>query len=72
MAGAVRPPLCGAGFRVHSRHVAGAGGESESRELTPNGDSLYFELDSQSYPLRVRLVFTAAVLSDLYVYRSDF
>ena len=42
------------------------------RPLTPNGDSLYFELDSQSYPLRARLVFTAGVLSDLYVYRSDF
>jgi hypothetical protein len=42
------------------------------RPLTPNGDSLYFDLDSESYPLRVRLVFTAGVLSDLYVYRSDF
>jgi len=42
------------------------------RTLTPNGDSLYFDLSEGSYPLRVRLVFTASVLSDLYVYRSDF
>ena len=47
--------------------------ERESpRQLTPNGDSLYFDLDSESYPIRVRLVFTSGVLSDLYVYRSDF
>jgi hypothetical protein len=43
-----------------------------ARQLTPNGDSLYFDLDTGSYPLRVRLVFMAGVLSDLYVYRSDF
>ncbi len=42
------------------------------RPLTPNGDSLYFDLNDGSFPLRVRLVFTASVLSDLYVYRSDF
>jgi hypothetical protein len=42
------------------------------RTLTPNGDSLYFDLGDGSFPLRVRLVFTASVLSDLYVYRSDF
>jgi hypothetical protein len=42
------------------------------RPLTPNGDSLYFDLSDGSFPLRVRLVFTASVLSDLYVYRSDF
>ena len=42
------------------------------RQLTPNGDSLYFDLDSKSYPIRVRLVFTSGVLYDLYVYRSDF
>jgi hypothetical protein len=42
------------------------------RTLTPNGDSLYFDLSDGSFPLRVRLVFTASVLSDLYVYRSDF
>ena len=42
------------------------------RTLTPNGDSLYFDLSDGSFPLRVRLVFTAGVLSDLYVYRSDF
>jgi hypothetical protein len=42
------------------------------RPLTPNGDSLYFDLGDGGFPLRVRLVFTASVLSDLYVYRSDF
>jgi hypothetical protein len=42
------------------------------RPLAPNGDSLYFDLSDGSFPLRVRLVFTASVLSDLYVYRSDF
>jgi hypothetical protein len=42
------------------------------RPLTPNGDSLYFDLSDGSFPLRVRLVFTASVLTDLYVYRSDF
>jgi len=42
------------------------------RTLTQNGDSLYFDLSDERFPLRVRLVFTASVLSDLYVYRSDF
>jgi len=42
------------------------------RTLTPSGDSLYFDMNDGSFPLRVRLVFTASVLSDLYVYRSDF
>jgi hypothetical protein len=42
------------------------------RPLTPNGDSLYFDLSDGSFPLRVRLVFTLSVLTDLYVYRSDF
>ena len=42
------------------------------RTLTPNGDSLYLDLSDGRFPLRVRLVFTESVLSDLYVYRSDF
>jgi len=42
------------------------------RQLVPNGDSLYFDLDGGKYPLRVRLVFSANLLTDLYVYRSDF
>jgi hypothetical protein len=42
------------------------------RPLTSNGESLYFDLSDGDVPLRVRLVFTASVLSDLYVYRSDF
>jgi hypothetical protein len=41
-------------------------------QLVPNGDSLYFDLDGGKYPLRVRLVFAANLLTDLYVYRSDF
>jgi hypothetical protein len=45
---------------------------SAQRQLVPSGDSLYFDLDGEKYPLRVRLVFTANVLTDLYVYRSDF
>ena len=40
--------------------------------MTSAGDSLYFDLQSAPYPLRVRLVFTASILSDLYLYRSDF
>ena len=40
--------------------------------MTSAGDSLYFDLQSAPFPLRVRLVFAAAVLSDLYLYRSDF
>jgi hypothetical protein len=42
------------------------------RPLTANGESLYFDLSDGDFPLRVRLVFTASLLSDLYVYRSDF
>lgn len=42
------------------------------RPLASNGESLYFDLSDGDLPLRVRLVFTASVLSDLYVYRSDF
>jgi len=45
---------------------------ASTRTLTPSGDSLYFDLNDGGFPLRVRLVFTASVLSDLYVYRSDF
>jgi hypothetical protein len=40
--------------------------------LFPNGDSLYFDINDQSYPVRVRLLFAGDVLTDLYVYRSDF
>ncbi len=42
------------------------------RILSPLGDSLYFNMDTGEYPLRVRLVFEKDVLSDLYVYRSDY
>jgi hypothetical protein len=46
--------------------------KASQRQLVPNGDSLYFDLDGAKFPLRVRLVFAADVLTDLYVYRSDF
>jgi len=42
------------------------------RSVVPMGDSLYFDIDDGRYPLRVRLVIAGGVLSDLYVYRSDF
>jgi hypothetical protein len=42
------------------------------RTLLANGDSMFFDIDNPSYPMRVRLVFTDGFLSDMYVYRSDF
>jgi hypothetical protein len=42
------------------------------RPLVPNGDSLYFDLDGEAFPVRVRLVFAGSELTDIYVYRSDF
>ncbi len=42
------------------------------RVYTSVGNSLYFDISDGSYPLRVRLLFSGDVLSDLYVYRSDF
>lgn len=39
---------------------------------TADGDSLYFDVNDAQYPIRVRLVFSDGVLSDVYVYRSDF
>ena len=44
----------------------------KERPLESSGDSLYFDLDSESFPVRVRLVFAGSSLSDIYVYRSDF
>jgi hypothetical protein len=46
--------------------------QASGRQLMPLGDSLYFDVEDASYPLRVRLVFAQNVLADLYVYRSDF
>ncbi len=40
--------------------------------LFPNGDSLYFDINERAWPVRVRLLFTGDVLTDVYVYRSDF
>jgi hypothetical protein len=42
------------------------------RPLVSSGDSLYFDLDGTSIPVRVRLAFTGDAVSDIYVYRSDF
>jgi hypothetical protein len=42
------------------------------RSIREQGDSFYFDMDEGKYPLRVRLVFNAGSLSDVYVYRSDF
>jgi hypothetical protein len=44
----------------------------KERPLLPIGDSLYFDLDAESFPVRVRLVFGGSDLTDIYVYRSDF
>jgi hypothetical protein len=40
--------------------------------LSPNGDSLYFDINDRAYPVRVRLLFAADVVTDIYIYRSDF
>jgi len=42
------------------------------RPLVASGDSLYFDLDAASFPVRVRLAFAGDAVSDIYVYRSDF
>jgi hypothetical protein len=42
------------------------------RPLVASGDSLYFDLATEAFPVRVRLVFAGSTLSDIYVYRSDF
>ena len=42
------------------------------RPLVTSGDSLYFDLEAEAFPVRVRLVFAGSSLSDIYVYRSDF
>jgi hypothetical protein len=42
------------------------------RTKTVRGDSVYFDVIEAQYPIRVRLVFIDGILSDVYVYRSDF
>jgi len=42
------------------------------RTAVDSGDSLFFDKDSPGFPIRVRLVFADGLLSDMYVYRSDF
>ena len=42
------------------------------RPLVESGDSLYFDLDGTSFPIRVRLVFAGSSVTDIYVYRSDY
>jgi hypothetical protein len=46
--------------------------EKLGRPLADQDGSLYFDIDGGKYPIRVRLVFAAESLSDVYVYRSDF
>jgi hypothetical protein len=40
--------------------------------LIENSDSVFFDIDTAGFPVRVRLVFADGQLSDVYVYRSDF
>jgi hypothetical protein len=50
-------------------------GQAESlcpRAVLTDGDSSYFDITSAHFPVRVRLVFAENLLSDVYVYRSDF
>jgi hypothetical protein len=42
------------------------------RDYQQSVDSLYFDITGLAFPVRVRLVFAAGVLSDIYIYRSDF
>lgn len=42
------------------------------RAIVTDGMSLFFDLDSTGFPVRVRLVLTEDAVSDIYVYRSDF
>jgi hypothetical protein len=42
------------------------------RPLVAAGDSLYFDLDAEIFPVRVRLAFAGTTVSDIYVYRSDY
>jgi hypothetical protein len=44
----------------------------KERPLVASGDSLSFDLATEAFPVRVRLVFAGSTLSDIYVHRSDF
>ena len=44
----------------------------KERPLVEQGDSLYFDLETDSFPVRVRVAFGGSTVTDLYVYRSDF
>ncbi len=46
--------------------------QASTRSLISTGDSLYFDVAGASYPVRVRLMFDAEGLCDIYVYRSDY
>lgn len=65
-----------AGAMVHGVSLGMSRSEVEAavpeRPLVTSSDSLYFDLDSTSFPVRVRLVFAGDAVSDIYVYRSDF
>jgi hypothetical protein len=65
-----------AGAVVHGVSLGMSRSEVEAavpeRPLVTSGDSLYFDLDSAGFPVRVRLVFSGDAVSDIYAYRSDF
>jgi hypothetical protein len=61
-------PLFGLTFGT-PREVVNA---SIPKTALASGDSLFFDIDNPTFPMRVRLVFTDGMLSDMYVYRSDF
>jgi hypothetical protein len=42
------------------------------RPVKEQGESIYFDIDTLKYPIRVRLVFSGQTLCDVYMYRSDF
>ena len=44
----------------------------KERPLVERGDSLYFDLATGSFPVRVRVVFAGSTVTDLYVYRSEY
>ncbi len=57
------------GFTLGMSRFAALG--SPGRLFISNGDSLLFDVGGAGFPVRVRLVFDADQLTDIYVYRSD-
>jgi hypothetical protein len=46
--------------------------QASARSYIASGNSLYYDIDGAGFPVRVRLVFDAGRLTDMYVYRSDY